>query len=79
MILLDTNVLSEFMRPAPTKEVVAWLDAQVSGQVWVCAVTRAEIELGVALVHGLVLATRNERDFELIDGLSVMNPWIAGS
>lgn len=138
MILLDTNVLSEFMRPAPAARVVAWLDAQVSEQVWVCAITRAEIELGVsmmpdgqrklglqmaakamfaeefvgrclpfdelaatcyasavasrtrlgrpisvedaqiaaiALAHGLMLATRNERDFELIEGLSVVNPW----
>ena len=50
MILLDTNVLSEFMRPAPAEEVMAWLDAQMSGQVWVCAVTRAEVELGVALM-----------------------------
>ncbi|GAB6068868.1 hypothetical protein JCM13664_21890 [Methylothermus subterraneus] len=27
MILLDTNVLSEFMRPKPNDAVVAWLDA----------------------------------------------------
>ena len=32
----------------------------------------------VALAHGLVLATRNTRDFELIEGLSVVNPWLAG-
>jgi predicted nucleic acid-binding protein len=50
MILLDTNVLSEIMRPMPDTEVVAWLDAQPSDQVWVCAVTRAEIELGIALL-----------------------------
>ncbi|MHB8921490.1 MAG: hypothetical protein ACYC3N_10755, partial [Halothiobacillus sp.] len=44
------NVLSEFMRPAPSLKVVAWLDAQASEQVWVCAISRAEIELGVALL-----------------------------
>lgn len=50
MILLDTNVLSEFMRPVSAVHVVAWLDAQVSDQVWISAITRAEIELGIALM-----------------------------
>lgn len=50
MILLDTNVLSECMRPSPSAQVVAWLDAQSAGQVWVCAISRAEIELGIALL-----------------------------
>lgn len=31
----------------------------------------------IALVHGLTLATRNESDFELIDGLALVNPWSA--
>lgn len=31
----------------------------------------------IALAHGLMLATRNERDFELIEGLSVVSPWQA--
>lgn len=33
MILLDTHVLSEFMRPAPATRVVPWLDAQAPEQV----------------------------------------------
>jgi len=33
MILLDTNVLSEFMRPNPAAQVVAWLDAQPPGEI----------------------------------------------
>lgn len=140
MILLDTNIVSEFMRPAPAPEVVAWLDAQAAESIFVSAITRAEIELGLALMpdgqrkqglkvaatfmfsedfsgrclpfdedaatcyatisatrtrlgrpisvedaqiaaiaiaHGLLLATRNERDFESIDGLTVVNPWQA--
>jgi len=28
-----------------------------------------------ALVHGLLLATRNSKDFKGIPGLSVLNPW----
>ncbi|MCX6358552.1 MAG: type II toxin-antitoxin system VapC family toxin [Armatimonadetes bacterium] len=50
MILLDTNVLSEFMRPQPAACVVAWLDAQAAGEVCTSAVSRAEIELGLALM-----------------------------
>lgn len=50
MILLDTNVLSEFMRPAPAPQVVAWLDGQRADRVWISAITRAEIELGIALL-----------------------------
>ena len=30
----------------------------------------------IALTHRLKLATRNTRDFEAIDGLEVINPWL---
>lgn len=50
MILLDTNVLSEFMRPQPAPQVVAWLDGQATHALHVSAVSRAEIELGLALM-----------------------------
>ncbi len=50
MLLLDTNVLSELMRVRPCPTVVAWLDAQPEDQFYISAVTRAEIELGIALL-----------------------------
>ena len=50
MILLDTNVLSECMRPTPAPVVIDWLDAQDPQQVWICAISWAEIELGIALL-----------------------------
>jgi predicted nucleic acid-binding protein len=50
VILLDTNVLSELMRREPDPTVITWLDAQSSQQVYVSAITRAEIELGIALL-----------------------------
>jgi predicted nucleic acid-binding protein len=141
VILLDTNVLSEFMRPQPAVDVVSWLDAQPAGEVYTSAINRAEIELGlllmppgkrqealsqaaqamfaedfagrclpfdehaareyarvvsartragrpisvedaqtaaIALAHRMSLATRNTTDFELIDGLEVVNPWTFG-
>ncbi len=50
MILLDTNVLSELMRPMPDPHVVRWLDAQPDWDVWISAVTVAEIRLGILLL-----------------------------
>ncbi len=50
MILLDTNVLSEFMRPRPSAAVIAWLDKQPAGAVYTSAISRAEIELGLLLM-----------------------------
>ncbi len=50
MILLDTNVLSEVMRRTPDRGVLAWLDAQPQERLYISAVTRAEIELGIALL-----------------------------
>lgn len=48
MIVLDTNVLSELMRPAPDAKVCDWFDAQVPGQLWISSITVAEILLGIA-------------------------------
>ena len=50
MILLDTNVLSELMKPAPDVNVVRWVDDQLVETVYISAITRAEIELGIALL-----------------------------
>ncbi|WP_287127356.1 PIN domain-containing protein, partial [Desulfobacter sp.] len=50
MILLDTNVLSELMRPNPNNGVVAWIDALPDDDVWISAITVGEIRLGLALL-----------------------------
>lgn len=50
MILLDTNVLSELMRADPEPKVLAWLDAQPGGAIWITAITVGEIRLGIALL-----------------------------
>jgi toxin FitB len=50
VILLDTNIISELMRQAPDSAVVAWVDDQPASHLFVSAVTRAEIELGIALL-----------------------------
>jgi predicted nucleic acid-binding protein len=50
MILIDTNVLSELMRPEPNQRVVQWLDAQPEWDIWISAITVAEIRLGISLL-----------------------------
>lgn len=47
MIVLDTNVLSELMRPAPDTLVVDWLDRQDVRSVAISAITIAEILYGI--------------------------------
>jgi len=50
MILLDTNVLSELMRPDPNLGVVQWLNRRPDSEIWICSVTVAEIRLGISLL-----------------------------
>jgi predicted nucleic acid-binding protein len=50
MILLDTNVISEWMKPAPDPRVLDWLDAQPAGGLFISAIAKAEIEAGIALL-----------------------------
>ena len=55
MIILDTNVLSEVMKPAPATEVLAWLVAQPAASVYTTSITHAEI------LHGLMLLPPGRR------------------
>lgn len=50
MILLDTNVVSEPLRPTPEPRVVKWMDAQPLETLYLSAVTVAELRAGVALL-----------------------------
>jgi predicted nucleic acid-binding protein len=46
MIILDTNVVSEMMRPRPDQTVMAWLDDQDADQLRLAAMTAAELLQG---------------------------------
>lgn len=48
MIILDTNVLSEIMRPVPDAMVAMWLRRQNSSQVYLTSIIEAEIYAGIA-------------------------------
>jgi len=47
MVILDTNVVSELMRPTPQAEVLIWFASQSAEEVYVTAITVAEILLGI--------------------------------
>ena len=47
MLILDTNILSELMRPAPNMRVVNWLNAEEPLGVTITAITVAEILYGI--------------------------------
>jgi hypothetical protein len=47
VILLDTNVVSEAMRPKPDRNVLAWLDAQAAETLYLSTVSLAELLLGI--------------------------------
>ena len=48
MILLDTNVISELVRPAPDQAVTAYVDRLAAESVFTAAVCVAEIRYGLA-------------------------------
>lgn len=50
MILLDTNVISELMKPAPSPVVEAWLGAQPIAGLFTTTITEAELRYGIALL-----------------------------
>ena len=58
MILLDTNIVSETMRPDPSVEVRDWLDAQRSEDLFLCVPVMAELHYGV---EGLPMGARRKR------------------
>lgn len=50
MIILDTNVLSEPLRPCPSLRVLKWLDGQPPDQLFTTAITEAEILFGISVL-----------------------------
>jgi predicted nucleic acid-binding protein len=50
MILLDTNVISAVMAPAPPAVVLRWLDEQHSDTLYLSTVTIAEIAYGIRVL-----------------------------
>lgn len=72
MILLDTNVVSEALKPEPHAAVLAWLDAQAAETVFLSTITVAELRFGIgALPDGRrksLLGARVDGVLELFTG-----------
>jgi len=66
MIVLDTNVVSEVMKPEPHPAVLAWLNDQSAETLYLSSVTLAELFFGIgALPNG----KRKELLTQTLDGL----------
>ena len=50
MFVLDTNVASELMRPAPASTVAAWIAERDAEDLFLTAVSEAELLYGVAII-----------------------------
>ncbi|MCH7235098.1 type II toxin-antitoxin system VapC family toxin [Xylella fastidiosa subsp. multiplex] len=66
MIVLDTNVVSEAMKPEPDAAVRTWLNEQMSVTFYLSSVTLSELLFGIA-----VLPTSKRKDMlaRTLDGL----------
>ena len=66
MIVLDTNVVSEVMKPAADPAVRSWLNEQVAETLYLASVTLAELLFGIgALPDG----RRKKALAEMLDGV----------
>jgi predicted nucleic acid-binding protein len=61
MIVLDTNVISEPLKPRADPSVVRWLDAQDPEKLYLTATVLSEILIGIALLP----AGKRKRGMEL--------------
>ena len=140
MYLIDTNVISELTKPAPSPAVMGWFANTSVQSIYISAVTLCEMQLGlalmpagkrksalkiatdaliqedfaqrclsldarctplygklaasqqqkgraccvedamiaaIALTHQFTLVTRNTKDFDGIDSLVLLNPWLS--
>ena len=69
MILLNTNIVSEVWRPKPNEAVIAWIDDQPEGSLYLCTPILAELRYGVEL---LAAGARKERIRHLVDQLETL-------
>jgi predicted nucleic acid-binding protein len=50
MIVLDTNVLSEAIKPVPASDVLHWIASQPASSLFTTTITQAELLLGIELM-----------------------------
>lgn len=73
MIVLDTNIVSEAMKPEPDSAVRAWLNGQAAETLYLSSVTLAELLFGIrALPAG---RPKNMLDHALAELLALFKDW----
>lgn len=71
MIVLDTNVASEAMRPRPDPGVMSWLNGQDAPTLHLASVTLAELLFGIGVLPD---GARKDRLALSLDGLLALFP-----
>lgn len=71
MIVLDTNVISEAMRPTPDDRVRTWLNEQAAETLFLSSVTLGELLFGVG---ALPVGARRDRLSTVLDELLALFP-----
>ncbi len=66
MIILDTNVVSELIRPVPSEEVIRWVAAQPPLLLYTTSITQAE------MLYGMEILTKGKKKRELEAALGGM-------
>ena len=66
MIVLDTNVISEALKPQPNPAVRIWLNDQVAETLYLTSVTLAELLFGI---NALPTSQRKDRLAQALEGL----------
>jgi predicted nucleic acid-binding protein len=62
--ILDTNAVSEALKPAPSSIVMRWAAAHEASMVFITAITRAEILVGI---ETMVAGKRKQQLAEVVD------------
>ncbi len=66
MIVLDTNVVSELMRPGPDASVVEWVAGQAAINLYLSTVSEAELRYGVEIMPA---GARRDRLLTELEGM----------
>jgi predicted nucleic acid-binding protein len=71
VIVLDTNVIAEAMRPEPNPAVVSWLNGQSAETLYLSSVTLAELLFGIGAIPS---GARRDRLAQALDRLLALFP-----
>jgi predicted nucleic acid-binding protein len=71
VIVLDTNVIAEAMRPEPNPAVVSWLNGQSAETLYLSSVTLAELLFGIGAIP---TGARRDRLAQALDRLLALFP-----